>query len=65
MDSMNQREKVLARREFILEAVKAGGATVKVLSEKLKVSVFTVKQCIHSIGDIHWQDDVLYYGERL
>jgi hypothetical protein len=62
---MNQREKVLARREFILETVKAGGATVKGLSKELKVSLFTVKQCIHDIGDIHWQDDVLYYGDLL
>ena len=62
---MNMREKVLARRLFILKAVQAGGTTVKKLSEAMGISKTTVKRHIHNIGNIHWQDDVLYYGERL
>jgi hypothetical protein len=63
--NMNQRERVLARHEFIVKAVKAGGATVKKLSEALGVSRSTIKVSIRTNSKIHWQDDVLYYGERL
>ena len=62
---MNQREKVLARRKAILKAVKAGGATVKSIAKLTGDSTSTITKSIHDIGDIHWQDTVLYYGERL
>jgi DeoR/GlpR family transcriptional regulator of sugar metabolism len=62
---MSQREKVLARREFILNAVKAGGATVKKLAGELEVSRSTILVDIRANNKIHWQDDKLYYGERL
>ena len=62
---MNQREKILHRREFILNAVKNGGTTVKELAEQLGVTRVTITRCIKDIGNIHWQDDKLYYGERL
>ena len=62
---MSKREEVLKRRVAILEAVKAGGATVKILSESLGVSRSTVCNYIRDIGNIHWQDDILYWGERL
>jgi len=63
--SVSRRESVLARRLTILERVQSGGCTVKKLSELLGVSKKTICSDIHTIGDIHWQDDVLYYGERL
>ena len=62
---MNQREKTLHRRGFILSAVKAGGVTVKELAEQLGVTRATITRCIKDIGNIHWQDCTLYYGERL
>ena len=62
---MSHREKVLARRESILNIVKSGSFTVKEISKKLKVCTDTVRSDIHAIKGIHWQDCTLYYGERL
>ena len=62
---MSHREKVLARRKIILETVKAGGATVKELAAALKIGRQAIRSDIHAIDGIHWQDDVLYFGERL
>jgi DeoR/GlpR family transcriptional regulator of sugar metabolism len=50
---------------MILEQVQSGGCTVKKLSGLLGVSKKTICSDIHAIGHIHWQDDILYSGERL
>ena len=62
---MSHREKVLARRAALLDIVKSGSFTVKQISKKLKVGVFTVRSDIHATDNIHWQDCTLYFGERL
>ena len=60
-----KREQMLARRQAIKTIVKHSKTTVALLSVALNVSKATIKRDISASNKIHWQDEYLYYGERL
>ena len=65
-DEMNHREKVLAIRNAI-ELIVKGSAdiTSKYLAELFNLSVRSINRMIVDMDNIHRQNDILYYGERL
>ena len=65
-DSMNQFDRVKARKAAIKGMVKASKeVTTKDIAEVLCISVKTVCGYIRDMPNIHRQDNFLYCGERL
>ena len=59
------RDRINNRRRDLLAIVMSGSFTVKEVAKKLGVSIYVVRDDVHTLDNVHWQDCILYYGERL